>query len=187
MSIQETRNELTSCLSDFDAIIESLNEDLERYQSRKDASDKFVYFMNSRINDLERIKVAFYNFMQSTSEEYTKQAQMIGNAKLDIKKLELICLQHGITDLDNLMREDYNSIKNYTQLLLNEKAYQLPFEIWLCFDVKKKRSSNAVTKTTEKPITSFKNYTPPSGKKPFSNFIRNLIGDKAYNKIYGEK
>lgn len=153
MSFQKKKIELSDSLNDLDNIIDSMAKDLERYKQKENTSEKYIFYKEGQIMDLRRLRLTIEEFVEQFSSDYMNVSKMVGKAKNEIKKLEVVALIHGIIDLKHYTMLSYNELLNLLKEAYNEKWRQTPREIFF--------NDGQISEklgTTDKPVVSWKDF-----------------------------
>jgi chromosome segregation ATPase len=146
---------IADAITQLENQINALQEDLTRYKTRIDASEKFVFFKQQQIEILKTSKAGIIDFIETTNAQILQQQKEIGKLKNQKFKLEGICFLHGISNvLSYLNQPEKTLIKTVTDALKNNWR-QTPADI-LNADTEIKKEIKRV-KFNAVPFTDLKN------------------------------
>ena len=148
-NFNQNRLKLVDAITQLQNQITNLKEDLQRYQVKPNASEKFVFFKQQQIKVLENVAETFTESMESNNQTFQSNQKDIARLNTDVFKLQGICLYHGIIDINRYMRMEKNKLIAYVQNAFKEKWYQMPFGIMCANDDKKE------ILTVDKPIVKY--------------------------------
>lgn len=137
-NFNQNRLKMVDAITQLQNQITNLKEDLQRYEVKPNASEKFVFFKQQQIKVLENVAEAFTENMESNNQIFQSNQKDIANLNTDVFKLQGICLYHGIIDINRYMRMKKNTLIEYVQTAFKEKWYQMPFGIMCANDDLKK-------------------------------------------------
>jgi hypothetical protein len=135
-NFNQNRLKLVDAITQLQNQITNLKEDLQRYQDRPTASEKYVFFKQQQIKVLENVAETFTENMESNNQAFQDNQKEIAKLNTDVFKLQGICLYHGIIDINRYMRIEKNKLIAYVQTAFKEKWYQIPFGIMCANDDK---------------------------------------------------
>jgi hypothetical protein len=158
MSFQQKKIELSEALNDFDKVIIDITNDLDNYKKKGVTSQKYIYYKQGQISDLERLRNMISLFMEQFANDYKMISGTLGKANRQIKKHEVIALIHGITDLKDYTKWSYEELETLLKRAYSEKWRQTPKEIFFS-----EGSENKNLGTIDKPVVSWGDF--PGFKK----------------------
>lgn len=123
------RHKLNDAIKQFENQISNLSEDLERYKSKENASEKYIFFKKQQIEILKSTLESFNEYSDVTNEIILANQKQIAKIKSKNFRLEGICLLHGISDFISYLRmSEFQFIATIKDAYSN-KWRNTPFEL----------------------------------------------------------
>lgn len=138
LNFNHERLKLVDAIAQLQNEINNLKEDLLRYSHKTNASEKYIFFKKQQIKVLESVLTAISDNIDINNQIFDSNQKEIANLKIEIFKLQGVCMYHGISNFNSYLRMKTNALISTVKRAYNEGFRQTPFELIENYSIREK-------------------------------------------------